>query len=139
MKFLIVDDDEVSRKLLAKILGPLGRCDMAENGVEAVRAVSRAWRRGEPYDLVTLDIMMPEMDGQEALCEIRKLEYDQGIHGREGTKVLMVTALEDTRHIVAAFRAGCEGYIVKPIDRQAVLDKLVELGLLAREETRPPQ
>lgn len=139
MKFLIVDDDEVSRKLLAKILAPFGSCDMAENGVEAVQAVSRARRRGEPYDLVTLDIMMPEMDGQEALCEIRKVEYNQGIHGREGTKVLMVTALEDTRHIIAAFRAGCEGYIVKPIDRQAVLDKLVELGLLAREETRALQ
>lgn len=139
MKFLIVDDDEVSRKLLAKILEPFGSCDMAENGVQAVQAVSRARQRGEPYDLVTLDIMMPEMDGQEALCEIRKVEYNQGIHGREGTKVLMVTALEDTRHIIAAFRAGCEGYIVKPIDRQAVLDKLVELGLLAREETRAPQ
>ncbi len=129
MRFLIVDDDDVSRKLLVRILSPFGDCDVAENGLEAVQAISRARKRGKPYDLVTLDIMMPGMDGQEALCEIRKREYECGIHGREGTKVLMVTALEDTRHIISAFRAGCEGYIVKPIDRNAVLEKLGELGL----------
>ena len=138
MRFLIVDDDEISRKLLVKILSDYGHCDVATNGVEALKAVRRAWEAKAPYDLVTLDIMMPEMDGQEALCEIRKLEDTAGIHGPAGTKVLMVTALEDTKNIISAFRAGCEGYVVKPIDRRAIVDKLAELGLLpAQEQTIP--
>ncbi|MCA1987263.1 MAG: response regulator, partial [Desulfovibrio sp.] len=66
MRVLIVEDDFTSRKLMQTILSPYGDCDVAVNGREAVEAFQNALNSAKPYDLVCMDIMMPEMDGQEA-------------------------------------------------------------------------
>ncbi|NCC53452.1 MAG: response regulator, partial [Spartobacteria bacterium] len=71
MKTLIVDDDFTNRILLQAIMEEYGVAHIAVNGREAVDAVCMAMDDGVPYDLVCLDIMMPEMDGQEALKAIR--------------------------------------------------------------------
>ena len=74
MKALIVEDDFTSRLLLQGLLQPFGVCHVCINGKEAVEAFKIALDQKEPYDLVCLDIMMPEMDGQTALKEIRAIE-----------------------------------------------------------------
>ncbi|HEX7501078.1 MAG TPA: response regulator, partial [Polyangia bacterium] len=74
MRILIVEDDMTSRILLRKMLEPFGSCDMAVNGKEAVEAFRQAQEADEPYALVCLDIMMPELDGQEALQAMRAQE-----------------------------------------------------------------
>lgn len=63
MKILIVEDDFYSRKILKKFLTAYGEVDIAINGEEAVAAFKLAWEENQPYDLITLDIMMPIMDG----------------------------------------------------------------------------
>ena len=67
MRSLIAEDDSTSRTLLHTLLSQVGGCDAARNGREAVEAFVARLHTNSPYDLVCLDIMMPELDGQAAL------------------------------------------------------------------------
>ena len=78
MRLLIADDDFVSRNLLHVILLPYGRCDFAGDGMEALAAIQAAWEEKRPYDLIILDIGMPELDGLETLKQLRALEEQRG-------------------------------------------------------------
>jgi two-component system chemotaxis response regulator CheY len=130
-RYLIVDDDGVCRELLRDYLSPHGRCDLAYDGREAIDAVRLALEDEDPYDLVCLDIMMPGTSGHDALKAIRALEAERGIHGSDGVKVIMTTALRDSKHCIQSFKEGCECYVTKPIDQDVLLGKMHELGLLA--------
>jgi two-component system chemotaxis response regulator CheY len=132
MRCLIVEDDFAARKLLQTHLSDYAKCIVAVNGKEAVEAVREALDEGQPYDLICLDIMMPQMDGHEALKMIRQIEVQHRIRGLDGAKVIMTTALGDSKNVMGAFRTGCESYIVKPIRKQKLLDELEKLGLLGK-------
>lgn len=127
MKTLIVEDDFLSRKLMLTHLSALGECDIATNGSEALEAFMMSKESGKYYDLITLDIMMPEMSGQEVLKHIRRLEEEYGI---PETKIIMTTALKDSRNVMTAFKNQCEGYLVKPIESEKLLGLLRELNLI---------
>ena len=74
--------------------------------------------------------MMPEMDGREALRQIRELEEEQGILSQNGVKIIMITALDDIQNAMAAFHNLCDAYLAKPIDKAQVVAKLQEVGLI---------
>ena len=131
MKVLIVEDDFISRKLLQTLLSPYGDCDIAVNGLEAVQAFTAALDADAPYDLICMDIMMPEMDGQEALKRIRAIEKERDIQSSDEAKVVMITALDDPKNVVEAYyKGGATSYIPKPIDRQLFVHLLRNLGLI---------
>lgn len=128
MKTLIVEDDFASRALLQVLVRDYGPSHIAVNGKEAVEAVRSAAAAGEPYDLVCLDVMMPEMDGQEALREIREMEKARGISFDEGVKIIMITAKQNVKDVTTA-RAN--GYLVKPITPDIFQAELCRRGLIA--------
>lgn len=130
MRVLVVEDDMVSRRVLVKFLEPYGECDCAEDGYQALEHFQKALDAKDKYHLICLDIMMPGMDGHEVLKEIRRREAEKGIHGLDGAKVIMTTALSDRGNIMEAFRSQCEAYLFKPIDRQKLLDQVRSLGLM---------
>lgn len=131
MKILIVEDDLISQEIMKTILEPYAHCEVAENGQVAVDKFQAVLVAGDPYDLICLDIMMPVMDGQTALKEIRRLESAHGIGGYDMVKVAMVTALEDPHNVMEALAKGpCEVYITKPINRQKIEGILQDFGLL---------
>lgn len=131
MRFLIVEDDFTSRKLLQQILSPYGEVDVAVNGKEAVGAFEKALTDGTPYELVCMDIMMPEMDGQEALKKIRAIEQANGVSTTDESKVVMTTALDDPKNVVEAYyKGGATSYVPKPLDRQLFLQLLKNIGLI---------
>ena len=130
MKTLIVEDDHTSRFLLEQILSPYGPCDYAANGKEAVEAYLKAMLAGAQYDLICLDIMMPEMDGQAVVKTIREMEETQGITSTQGVKIIMTTALEDPKNVVLAFKSLCDYYLIKPINKGKLLGCIRNLGLI---------
>lgn len=130
MKTLIVEDDFTSRLLLQEFLKGYGPCHIAVNGKEAVEATNTALEAGEPYDLICLDIMLPEMDGQTALKEMRHQEEDRKIRSTQGSKIVMTTALDDMKNKMGSFWELCDAYLVKPIDRAKLIEELRKLKLI---------
>ncbi|MEW5948234.1 MAG: response regulator [Thermodesulfobacteriota bacterium] len=131
MRTLIVEDDFIARRILRDILSPYGDCDIAIDGDEAIQAFRLAYEDSKPYDLICMDIMMPDIDGQEALRRIREIEKDAGIRPSEEVKVIMTTALSDPKNVVEAFyKGGATSYIVKPVNKQKFLEEVRNLGLI---------
>ena len=134
MKCLIVEDDFISRRILRELLKPFFDCEIAVDGVEAVTAFRMAHDAKAPYDLVCMDIMMPKMDGQEALRQIRELEKALEVPPNLEVKVVMTTALDDPKTVFDSFyQNGATAYLVKPISRQKLYRELRGLGLMAPE------
>ncbi|MFO7850406.1 MAG: response regulator [Spirochaetia bacterium] len=135
MKTLIVEDDFASRKLMEKYLSPFGETDVVVDGQEAIDAFNMALEEDARYDLICLDIMLPKMDGQKVLKEIRSIEEERGIFGNNGAKIIMTTALGDAKNVLNAFRSQCEGYLQKPISREHLMRQLKDLELIEEGET----
>ena len=130
MNILIVDDDLLCQKLLCSILSPYGECLIATDGRDAVSAFEDSLDDDKPYDLICLDIMMPNLDGQRALQRIRNIEKKRGIEESNRVKMIMVTVLKDKKDMEQAYQSGCEGYITKPITKDKVFTELEKLALL---------
>ncbi len=134
MKILIVEDEVDTRQLLQMLLSDYGTCDLAANGQEALAAVEQAIKDEEPYDLAFMDIMMPEMDGMEALQKIRRMEFKHFGEELKSMKVIMATAKDMAKDIQEAFRSGCEAYITKPFNKEKLLEQITELGLMDADD-----
>ncbi len=130
MKTLIVEDDFTSRVLLQELLKPYGPIHIAVNGKEAVDAVRAALDKEEPYELVCLDIMMPEMDGYQALKEIRGMEESRRIAPSDVARIFMITALDGMKNVFQAFHGLCDAYLIKPIVKAKLLEQLDEFHLI---------
>ncbi len=118
-RILVVDDNLSSRELLKFALEPHYRVEEAADGRDAVSRV-----RQKPPDLVLMDIQMPEMDGYEALREIR------GNPDSASVPIVAITAFGMLEARGKAFEAGFDGYFVKPINLM-VLRKEVDSLLKA--------
>ncbi len=116
LKILIVDDAAFMRMILKNILTShsFQVVGEAENGMQAVQK----YRELSP-DLVTMDITMPEMDGIQALKEIRK--------NNPNAKVLMCSAMGQEAMVVEAIRAGAKDFIVKPFQEDLVIEKIKKI------------
>ncbi|AAB90207.1 response regulator [Archaeoglobus fulgidus] len=116
-KVLIVDDTAFMRKLLRNILfsGGFDIAGEAENGKQAVEM----YKQLKP-DIVTMDIVMPEMNGIEALKAIKKID--------PSAKVVMCTAVGQEQMVKAAIKLGAKGYIVKPFQAPKVIEELKKVA-----------
>ena len=131
MKCLIVEDDFISRRILKELLSKHFDCDIAINGEEAITSFRLAHEGKHPYDLICMDIMMPGVNGQEALKRIREVERSLDIPPQLEAKVIMTTALDDPKTVVQAFyQCGATSYIVKPVSKQKLMNELRALELL---------
>jgi len=133
MKVLVVDDELVSRKKMEKIMTAFGQCVAVENGADALKAVEEGIGKGEPFDLITLDVSMPEMDGTEVMYEIRVIEEQKNIPKENRSKVLMVTGQSDKDTVITCVQAGCDGYVVKPFDSAIMAEKIKQIGIIVPE------
>jgi two-component system, chemotaxis family, chemotaxis protein CheY len=130
MKTLVVEDDFTSRVLLQELLKSYGPVHVAVNGKEALEAVRVSLEAGEPYNLICLDIQMPEMDGHSALKEIRVMEEAKGYTAGRRSRIFMTTALADKENIMEAIKGQCDYFLAKPIQKKTLLNELQRFKLL---------
>jgi two-component system chemotaxis response regulator CheY len=127
MRVLVVEDDPSIRDMVEKFLSPLARCDLAEDGLSGLIAVEQAIDGGDPYDLVCLDLVMPNMDGWEALRRIRVLEDARGL---ARVRVLILTARDSSQNMRRFLSSSSsEGFLLKPFRKSELFDSIKALGL----------
>ncbi len=130
MKTLIVEDDFTNRVLLQMFLGKYGSCHVALNGKEAVKAFRSALENYRAYNLICMDVVMPEMDGHEAVKQIRELEKSMGVLPSEQVKIIMTTALNDEKNILKSANEQSDAYLAKPLNTRMLLNHLETFGLI---------
>lgn len=121
-KILVVDDELGPREALRMILQDDYEVSTASSGDQALEFLSRL-----EYDLVILDIRMPDMNGIDLLAEVKKIVPD--------TEVVMITAYASVDTATNALRYGALDYLIKPFDRKSVID-VVQKGLSRRANSR---
>lgn len=124
-RILIVEDNSENRELLAEILRDMATCDFAETGTEAIRTYNRSVEQNTPFDLILLDLELPEMSGLSILERIRESERQAGIRLAEGVPVVVVTGYQ--RRFLEAFNKGCDDYLLKPIDAGSLIAKVTQI------------
>lgn len=126
MKLLIVDDEKRIRALIAKYASFEGyETDEAEDGMQAV-AMCREYR----YDLIIMDVMMPELDGFSAVREIRK---------SSDTPVIMLSARGEEYDRIHGFELGIDDYVVKPFSPKELMMRVGAVLKRSRSEKAPEE
>jgi two-component system sensor histidine kinase/response regulator len=127
LRVLLAEDNLVNQRLAVRLLEKRGhRVVVASTGLEALEALEK-----ESFDLVLMDVQMPEMDGLEATATIREKEKSSGLH--QAVVALTAHAMKGDREKCLA--AGMDGYLTKPI-RPQELDQLLETYAARRMEGR---
>jgi PAS domain S-box-containing protein len=119
LHFLVVEDNDVNRLLTSRVIEKLGyTVDVAENGEEAVEKVN-----ARIYDMVVMDIQMPQMDGIEATQLIREIDTERGVH----TPIIAMTAHAMKGDRERYLEQGIDEYISKPFERKQLEEKIETL------------
>jgi PAS domain S-box-containing protein len=124
LRILLAEDNSVNQKVALRILDKLGyRADVASNGLEALEALER-----QPYDVVLMDVQMPEMDGLEASRRICERWPDAS---RPRIVAMTANAMIEDRE--ACFAAGMDDYVAKPVRPEELADALRRVETYARD------
>ena len=128
---LIVDDSRYQRFLIIQALEGLFTPEEAADGREAMDLFEDALRRGEPFELVVMDILMPVLSGHDALAGIRRLENQYGVDAGKRTPAVMLSSLDDPANMLRAqFESGAQAFVTKPFTPRNLLEALASLGLV---------
>lgn len=132
MKCLIVEDDPVSSQVLKGLISShAAASDIVINGSDAIDWFLRAHAENSPYDLILIDIMMPEINGLESVMVIREKEAFMDIPFMQRVKIIMTTALDDPRTIMKAlYESDADSYLIKPIRLQELEEEIWKLKLI---------
>lgn len=130
MRTLVAEDDLASQRILEQFLSCYGDVVVANNGMEALDILMDNIKEGNTFDLLCLDIMMPEVSGVQVLQVVRELEKDMGVDEDARLPIIMTTALADMEYVDEAFDLGCDGYATKPVDLDHIEELLRELDLI---------
>lgn len=135
LNVLTVDDDEVTQFHVNQLLLPLGKNRIAYSGVDAIARVGESIERGQNYDLIIMDVVMPGLDGLTAVREMVKLYNDRKVPLELRPKILMLTSVEERdTQIDALYACGADYYLTKPLDGERLTEALREMGLVPAKE-----
>jgi two-component system chemotaxis response regulator CheY len=135
LKILIVDDHFLARRAIADALHDINVTNISEvqDGFAARDILRGAHERGEPFDVVYLDWNIPHMDGIEVLQQFRTMPEFQT------TAFIMFTSAAEQSDVLKAIKAGAAGYLIKPVSRQAIIQKLKDAMDWIEQKKLAPQ
>jgi CheY-like chemotaxis protein len=133
MKFLVVDDDFVTLSKLTAILGGLGVCEAATNGDQACALIDEACSSNAFFDAAIIDINLPCQSGWSVLQSIRLKEQAAA---RECKKII-ITSAGTQQNVVRSCMFRCDAFLVKPIRREVLLERLAKLGIPSPANSLP--
>jgi CheY-like chemotaxis protein/HPt (histidine-containing phosphotransfer) domain-containing protein len=133
LRVLLVDDNLINQKVASRLLQQMGyRPEIASNGVEAIRALEE-----KPFDVILMDVQMPELDGLEATRRIRQRQQEPDAHPHFKSPVLIVamtaSAMQGDREKCLA--AGMNEYVAKPIRPETLQAALEQCGMMLMQKT----
>lgn len=126
LRILIVDDEPVVLKLMQSMLTDFGTCRVAENISQALTQVKASINTGEYFDLITIDIGLPDGSGLSLLEEITDIEKMNSVKAIK----FVVSATGTAENVVRAMTRRSNDFLVKPVDRKLMLQKLIKHGLV---------
>ena len=123
MKILAIEDDRSTQELLKKILEP--HCDLTVVGtaIEGINLFTESLMAFDLYDVILLDIGLPDMGGIEALHIIRVFEKVKSISPNRRVKIIMMTADADEQKVKQSLQNGCDNFLIKPISKDKLQAK----------------
>jgi len=131
LRILIVEDEPVNREYLLLSLHGLGECRAVVTGEDAVQAQQDALAQNQPFDVVFLDILLPGMNGLQALEQLRALEDSHAVPQDKRVPVIITTGLDDDQAASRAFIQGqALSYMTKPFRPGQISEELRKLGLI---------
>ena len=125
MKILIVDDEMSALTKMKVLLTPYGDCTLSTHGHQALQFCSKAIEGGVPFELITIDIQLGDTTGHDLLEKINEMEAKDNV--RPATKI-MITASGTKENLIKAHAKGCDAFLVKPVKRDALEQKMLSLG-----------
>ncbi len=134
MHALVVEDEPVCRKVLAKLLASYGTVDSVACGSDALIAIAQARDAGKPFQLVCLDIDMPDMTGHQVLAQLRRDEDDRRLPADQRLRVLMTSGHSQPENVIASFHNRCDGFLVKPVNPHKLAERLNAFGFAPLSE-----
>ncbi len=131
LRVLVAEDNPINQKVITFMLEPMGMTPvMAANGREAL-----AFFKIDSFDLILMDMMMPEMDGLAATQAIRAWEKQNNL---PRTPIAMLSANAMSEHVKAALAAGCDVHIAKPVTPASLVTGMTEALFMERDENGEP-
>ena len=127
MRILVVDDEFVALTKMVTWLSEYGQCDVATNGKQAYDMFLKALGELKPYNLITIDIVMPGLNGFMLLKRICANEQNPRV---PPSKKIMVSEQGCPSNVVNAGMNHCDAFIVKPVKKEILKNKLIEIGII---------
>lgn len=130
---LVVDDDQLCRVILQGVLSSYGDIHFAKNGKQGLQQFQDAYEKGQPYSVVFMDLVMPEMNGWQAVLKIRELEARLNIHQK--TKIVIASSKRYDKggEILESFKeAGVDLFLEKPVASSHVDGFMMSFGYLKK-------
>lgn len=131
MNFLVIEDEMTALIKMKAMLNAYGEGTGVTNGYQALEQCAAAIKKGTPFDLITIDIGLPKVSGLQVLQAINKLESDNKV---PASKKIMVTASGTKDNLIKATSSGCDGFMVKPVRKDTLEEKMAALGFEKKPE-----
>lgn len=130
-RYLVVDDDEMSRLLLANFLSEFAPCDVAAGGREGLEMFEQAFEAGMPYSLLCVDLLMPEINGHLLIKKVREAERTNPVISDFRTKIFVISSSDSPwDKAETLLEEQCDDYIVKPFNRAHLMENLYRHDLI---------
>jgi two-component system chemotaxis response regulator CheY len=110
-------------------LSDYGTLVTVNDGTEAIGEFKDALEAGEGFELIFLDYFMPKMDGVEVLKSIRQIESEHQITRDSSVRIVMVSGNSYKSDIIKAYENGCDSYIIKPYQKEQLIEEIHNVGL----------